>query len=556
MRGGRSGQTIYTPAHPSPVRAPALVARRRFDTGCRRLYTLLFRVPAKWEGDLVAKRGGGTPRRVRRGLSRREFLKISGSGLAGASLLAAAGCGGGSSGGAAGDAEMWKQFSGMTLNFISENTSPTTAIAANIASFRDLTGITVNILQLELQTMVQKIALDIGSGEGSYQIVYADPYQVMAPYHDALVELNEFNNDDNLPSIPKGLDDFIPIQLDAAGRFANDQTLYALPYDCPTMIWMYRKDLFEKYGEQMSQDLGFDPTPSGNSTWEQYYQIAKWFNDNVDEVPYGTGHQARQYDSLMCDFSNILWSYGGDYFDDPKVGSLGTVTPGPSTLDQPEAFEAAAFYKKLIDIAHPGSTSWDWNATDEAFRTEQIAMAPNWHEFTAVDQDPAESSIVGKIGYSPLPRGPAGTANMWGGTGVGINNRASIEEQKAAWLFLVWATSPDTMLRGMKSAVGGGTPTRSSLYELPEVEKAMKWPSDMPNLLTYDAVSEAWEPEKIGLRPKIPAWNECDTAIYTEVSRMLIDQKSPEQAMKTAKRYFDEAQARARVLVSESLGEE
>ena len=140
-------------------------------------------------------------------------------------------------------------------------------------------------------------------------------------------------------------------------------------------------------------------------TWEQYYQIANWFNENQDEVPYGTGHQARQYDSLMCDFSNILWSYGGDYFDSAEIGSLGTANPGPCTLDEPNALEAAEFYK-LLSIAHPGSVSWDWNATDEAFRTEQVAMVPNWHEFAAVDQDPAESTIVGKIGYSPLPQGP------------------------------------------------------------------------------------------------------------------------------------------------------
>ena len=203
---------------------------------------------------------------------------------------------------------MWKQFSGTTLNFVSENTAPTTAIAANLNGFKELTGINVNVLQLELGALVQKVALDIGSGEGAYQIVYADPYQIMAPYHEALADLNEFDNDDDLPSIPKGIDDFIPTQLAAAGRFGNEKNLYALPYDCPTMIWMYRKDLFHKYGDQMSQDLGFDPQPSPSLTWDQYYQIAKWFNENQDEVPYGTGHQARQYDSLMCDFSNILWA--------------------------------------------------------------------------------------------------------------------------------------------------------------------------------------------------------------------------------------------------------
>ena len=76
---------------------------------------------------------------------------------------------------------MWKQFSGTTLNFVSENTAPTTAIAANLNGFKELTGINVNVLQLELGALVQKVALDIGSGEGAYQIVYADPYQIMAP---------------------------------------------------------------------------------------------------------------------------------------------------------------------------------------------------------------------------------------------------------------------------------------------------------------------------------------------------------------------------------------
>ena len=63
-----------------------------------------------------------------------------------------------------------------------------------------------------------------------------------------------------------------------------------------------------------------------------------------------------------------------------------------------------------------------------------------------MDQDPAESTIVGKIGTPRSPRARCRNANMWGGTGVGINGASPINEQKAAWLFLVWATSPDTML--------------------------------------------------------------------------------------------------------------
>ena len=85
----------------------------------------------------------------------------------------------------------WKQFAGTTLNFISENTAPTSAIAANLEPFKKLTGIDVKITQLELTALVQKVALDFASGNGAYQIVYADPYQILAPYHEALVDLND-----------------------------------------------------------------------------------------------------------------------------------------------------------------------------------------------------------------------------------------------------------------------------------------------------------------------------------------------------------------------------
>ena len=163
---------------------------------------------------------------------------------------------------------------------------------------------------------MQKVALDLASGQGSYQIIYADPYQVLAPYHKALADLNELNADPNVPKI-QDLSDFIPTQLDAAGKFVDKERIYALPYDAPTMIWMYRKDVFEANRDRMQQDLGFDPMPSDGSTWEQYYETAKWLTKNKPSgIAYGSGHQAKQHDSLMNDFSNVLWAYGGDYFDD------------------------------------------------------------------------------------------------------------------------------------------------------------------------------------------------------------------------------------------------
>lgn len=432
--------------------------------------------------------------------------------------------------------DLWRRFEGTTINFISENTAPTAAIAANLQPFTELTGITVRIVSLELQALVQRVALDMAGGQAQYDVIYADPYQVLAPYRNGLADLREFESDGSLPALTEPLDDFIPTQLAAAGTFGDDGAVYALPYDAPTMIWQYRRDIFETHRDAMADALGFDPMPSPDSTWEQYLAIATWLSEHAPEVKYGSGHQAKQHDSLMCDFSNVLWSYGGAYFEHgDDVGLVGTDAPGPSLLSSAEAIEAANLYRQMVDVAHPGSRGWDWDGVGAALRAGEIAMAPNWHEYAAAN----EAALPGLIDYAPLPRGPHRSANIYGGTGIAISASAAGARRGAAWLFLNWATSQQVQLSNLRSAVGGGTPTRQSVYDLPEVVRATHRPTDLPNMLTADAVRAAWEPDRIGLRPKIPMWNECDTAIFTELSRMLAGQQNPEEAMQRATTRFD-----------------
>ncbi|HET7314788.1 extracellular solute-binding protein, partial [Salinisphaera sp.] len=208
--------------------------------------------------------------------------------------------------------------------------------------------------------------------------------------------------------------------------------------------------------------------------------------------------------------------------------------PGPCMLDQKPAIQAAKFYQKLLKIADPGSTSWDWTGVANAFKNHRIAMMPEWHEFAGSLES---GDLTGKIGYAPLPTGPARSANLYGGSGVGINGNASGKEKTAAWLFLVWATAPQTQIEGLK--LGGGTPTRTSVYNSSKV--AHPSPTHMPNMLTADTMQIAWDPDHIGLRPKISSWNQCDSAIFTNLSKMLAGQMSPEQTMKTTKSEIDEA---------------
>lgn len=435
----------------------------------------------------------------------------------------------------------WKQFSGTTINFISENTSPSAAIAANLAPFKKLTGITVNVQQMDLDKVVEKVKLDFSSGTAQNHVIYADPYQILAPLSDGLADLTPFLKDAGYPPLAKGLEDFIPTQLKAAGQFLDADKIFALPYDAPTMIWHYRKDLFDKYHDKMKSDLGFDPTPSGDSTWDQYYQIAEWFNQNAKgDVKYGTGQQAKQHDSLQCDFSNLLWAYGGDYFEKgQELGLVGLDKPGAVTVGSEQAVQAATFYKKLVAVAHPSSLTWDWNGLGDAFAAGEIAMCANWHEFAAGEE---KAFPGGKVGYARLPKGPKRSANIYGGTGIGINKNAKGSELGAAWLFVNWATLPDTQLMSLASSVGGGTPTRTSVYDLPEVKSQEdRHPSKYPNIVTAPAVMEAWKEENIGLRPKLSQWVQLDTIIFTELSKMLTNDGDPATTLKSISDQMEQA---------------
>src|SRR5206468_2991311 len=103
---------------------------------------------------------------------------------------------------------------------------------------------------------------------------------------------------------------------------------------------------------------------------------------------------------------------------------------GEPLLDTPESIAGAEMYNKLVSIAHPASKGWDWTGLAEAFMAGQVAMAIEWHEFASGVE---ASKIGGKVGYARCPKGPKRSANMYGGTGIGINGGASKREQKAAW---------------------------------------------------------------------------------------------------------------------------
>lgn len=440
----------------------------------------------------------------------------------------------------------WRQFSGITLNFIPENNIYANVLSKESEQFTKITGIKVKIQSLDFNSMIEKINLDFVSKTGKYQVVYVDPYQTLTQFTNKLVDLNQFNEDPALPHIPGGLDDFFISQLNVDSYFLARDKLHAIPFDSPTMILFYRKDILEKYGGRFKADKGYDLIPGDKSfTWEKYYEAAKWINDNVpnSEVKYGIGHMAKQHNSLFCDFSNVLAAYGGNYFKDKNIGSLGSKNPYNSVIADGRGIRAMEMYKKILKVADPRSTTWEWYGAAEAFKNGEIAMMPNWNEYSSTIENPEKSKVAGKVGYSLLPYGPFQSANIFGGSGIGINKDAPLKEQMAAWLFIVWATSPHTELFVLKHPEGGDVPLRKSIYEVPEIKEAMTEGSEAskryPTLLPMKAVLKAWEAENTYQRPKVLKWPQIENVINAGIYRMITKDADAVETARSIARQID-----------------
>ena len=177
-------------------------------------------------------------------------------------------------------------------------------------------------------------------------------------------------------------------------------------------------------------------------------------------------------------------------------------------------------------------------------------MQVQYHEFAASCEDEKTSRAAGgKTGYAPCPKGEpswiVGGGQAVNGCncgigGIGINGNASEDQKRAAYIFAIWATSKNIqydVLRGL-----GGTPTRKSVLEIPEVKTARNRPTNMPNALTFDAVYDHGirDPHFV-LGPKIPEVNEYHKILATEVQRCVAGELSPEEACEAIREQTDEA---------------
>ena len=139
-------------------------------------------------------------------------------------------------------------------------------------------------------------------------------------------------------------------------------------------------------------------------------------------------------------------------------------------------------YRKLLLIAHPSSTGWDWTGSARPSRPASVRWRSSGTKFAGgfyIRSSPARSAT------RRCPRARA-CACMYGGTGIGINGVADANAQRRPGCSSVVGDLPRYPARRTSSSRSAAAcSTRASIYELPEVQAAKNPPLDMPNVLHH-----------------------------------------------------------------------
>lgn len=420
-------------------------------------------------------------------MNRRDFLKVAGAGAVALSVpniwtkrAGAAGYEGIKWQPSADELQKWRQFEGETVYILTENTPPSIGIRGAKEDFTKLTGMKAEFTLEVMDPLKEKIFLDLRGGEPKFHVNYAQPRPIGCVISEYWTPVNKFvdvktgkSRMPDLPDVPdspKGLHDaFMPLHPEQGCQYYDPDQWYGLPYDTAMGVLFYRKDLVHKYGKKFEDKYGKSLKPDPNTTWDDLYDMADFINKNCEEVDSGLGFHMAQNWPINQDYTAFLlgWGVKKEGFAEIEYYEAGQRNPGPymsDAKDYEKAIEVLEFMKKLQDVVHPDSKIWDWGGVGTAQATGKIAMQMNCGEFCPYVEDPSESVIAGKCGYSVVPKGPAGVnAYEVGASGLAIPGALPLKEQKKAWLFIMWATGP----RGQWEAFTKyyGTPVRKSAYD-------------------------------------------------------------------------------------------
>jgi len=286
----------------------------------------------------------------------------------------------------------------------------------SIPQFEKDTGIKVNVESLQESQLTQKLTTEFATKSSTVDVFMTRPLQEGKMFS---------KNGWYAPLTGYDFSDY-PKNIMNAASFGGKP--YIVPLVTEWQVLYYRKDLLQKAGLQVPK------------TMDELQAAAKAIKEQNPGV---AGFVARTDKSAAVSvFASYLFSFGSDYID--KSGNSG--------VGSDEAKKAYAFYGGLIRNYGPDHVSTDMG-WPEALAIFSQGKAGLWTDADSLYPnltDPAKSKVSDKVGFAPMPAGPAGfKVNNVPAWALGVN--ASSKNKANAWKFIEWATSAD-MTRVMQQA--------------------------------------------------------------------------------------------------------
>ncbi len=258
------------------------------------------------------------------------------------------------------------------------------------------TGGTVEVQTFPFGELFEKIRAGYLTGASPFDIIiYAADWagDIMGPGY--VLEVPQ-NVQDQV-----GYKYLIPTYRDRILSWAGE--VYALPYDGDAHMIYFRRDLLTnpEYQADFKAKYGYDlPVPP--KTWEQYYDIAQFFNGKTveGETVYGAGTAFRRGGQSYWTFLGLAASYAKAPNDPSYFFDAATMEP---RINNPGFVEALKQYIALAEAGPPDVVNWDVGNIRNEFPAGTIALGIDWGDVGPIAADPKSSIVSGKWGSALEP---------------------------------------------------------------------------------------------------------------------------------------------------------
>jgi multiple sugar transport system substrate-binding protein len=413
-------------------------------------------------------------------LSRRDFLKLGGVGLAGVAVFGASGCDAG------GESSGKVVFTSLDLSG---------SIPQLVDKFNEQNKgrfqVAYRAIALESQEYFDRLKTEFQAGGNEADVIVGNvPWPAEFAENGWIVDVSSRFPEDEQSKFANGQIQSLTYQSE----------IWGVPWLADAGLIFYRNDLLER--------SGFSESPK---TWEELKEMAaKVVQDSGTR--YGFLFQGANNETGVCNGLEYIWTHGGEVLDGDRV-----------IIDSPESVAGLTAEQSMISdgVTPQAVASYTLGEADVAFLNGDAVFCRNWPYMYGAAGDPEMSKIKREqVGVSPLPvgEGQSQSASCLGGWNLLIS--ASSQMQDEAWEFVRFMTSQEN--QKMQTLSASTLPTLNALYGNREILE------EVPVVaLSKEALKNARP------RPVSPHYSEMSRTMAQQFNSVLTRATLPKESVET-----------------------